>query len=158
MNLYLIRHGDAEPVSESGKDYDRKLTHSGIEQMKLAAQGWQSLIDQFDVIVSSPLVRAVQTSKIIADVFNYKKEIITDNNLISGGNTPDIIVLVNSLNAINVALVGHQPDLSHHVSKLISNSNASIAFEKGTIAKIGFTNSVITSKGVLKFLIPAESF
>lgn len=158
MNLYLIRHGDAEPISESGKDFDRRLSHSGKEQMKLAAEGWQSLIDQFDVIVSSPLTRAIETSKIIADVFNYKKEIILDNNLISGSNTSDIIVLANSLNMINVAMIGHQPDLSQHVSKLISNTNTSIAFEKGTIAKIAFSNSVIASKGVLKFLIPAECF
>ena len=158
MNLYLIRHGDAQNISESGRDFDRKLTHSGIEQMKLAAAGWQSLIDQFDIIISSPLTRAVETSKIIADVFNYKKEIITDNNLISGGNTADIIVLVNSINLFNVAMVGHQPDLSIHAAKLISTANASIAFEKGTIAKISFTNSAIASKGMLKFLIPAECF
>ncbi|QQS37705.1 MAG: phosphohistidine phosphatase SixA [Ignavibacteriales bacterium] len=158
MNLYLIRHGDAEAISESGKDFDRKLTHAGIEQMKLAAQGWQSLIDQFDVIVASPLVRAVETARIISDVFNYKKDIMLDNNLISGGSTSEVVILANSLNLINVAMIGHQPDLSQHTSRLISNANASIAFEKGTIAKISFPNSVIAGKGVLKFLIPAESF
>jgi phosphohistidine phosphatase len=158
MNLYLIRHGDAQNISDSGRDYDRKLTRTGIEQMKLAAAGWQSLIDQFDVIVSSPYLRAVETAKIIADIFDYKKEIIIDNSLISGSGTAEILVLANSLNVVNIAMVGHQPDLSNHTSNLISSSNASIAFEKGTIAKISFSNNAIASKGVLKFLIPAECF
>lgn len=158
MNLYLIRHGDAENNSETGRDFDRKLTRTGIGQMKLAAEGWQNLIDQFDIIVSSPAIRAVETSRIIADVFNYKKEILLDNNLMSGGSTSGIVELVNSFNEVNIGIVGHQPDLSNHTTRLISAANVSIAFEKGTIAKISFSNSVVVHKGLLRFLIPAECF
>ena len=157
MNVYLIRHADAEKASPAKKDSERKLTPEGISAIKSAAEGWKNLIASFDYIVSSPLKRAVQTAEIIAKAFQYKEEIVTDKR-IAGGNIEDLIDIANSLNGKDIAFVGHEPDFSKYVSSLISSSGAFLSFKKAMIAKISFDNKVRLAKGNLEFLIPARAY
>ena len=157
MNIYLIRHADAEKSSPSKKDYERKLTPEGISSIKAAVEGWKNLISSFDYIVSSPLKRAIQTAEIVAKAFHYKEEIATDKR-IAGGNTEDLIEIANSLDGKEIAFVGHEPDFSKHVSALISSSGSYVNFKKGMIAKISFENKARLAKGTLEFLIPARAY
>ena len=46
-------------------------------------------------------------------------------------------------------VVGHQPDLSEHVSLLISSTGALVDFKKAAIAKISFNGKVILQKDIL---------
>lgn len=157
MNIYLIRHADAEKSSLTKKDFDRKLTPEGILAIKAAAEGWKNLISSFDYIISSPLKRAVQTAEIIAKAFHYKEEIVTDKR-IAGGNIEDLIEIANSLNGKEIAFIGHEPDFSKYVSSLISSSGAFLSFKKGMIAKISFDTKVRLAKGNLEFLIPSRAY
>lgn len=158
MNLYLIRHSEAEKISPLKKDYDRELTAEGIQLLKTAVEYWKIIIPSFDMIVSSPLVRAVQTSEIIAKGFNYSKEVIKDNNIAAGASTSDVIELVNSINVENIAVIGHQPDLSNHVSNFISTNGCSLHFPPAAICKIRFNGQAKYAKGELIYLIPPEIF
>jgi len=158
MNIYLIRHGDAENISKGLKDFDRKLTHEGEQKIKNAAQNWKNIIHAFDYIISSPYIRALHTAKIIASVFNYDNEIVTDRKLGSGCETDDLINIINSFDGNDIAYVGHQPDLSNHASSLVSGSGAYIEFKKGAVAKIIFHNKVKEGKGIMEFLIPQNLF
>lgn len=158
MNIYLIRHGEAERSSSGTGDFERKLTKEGKLQVRLSAEKWKSVIKSFDYIISSPLTRAVQTAKIIAEVFDYNEEIIKDDRLSSGGTTEGLIQIAESLDGDDFAFIGHQPDMSQHVSTLISNSGAHVEFKKAAIAKISFHNRVQVSRGELEFLIPPQVF
>jgi phosphohistidine phosphatase len=158
MNLYLVRHGDAEKTQPGKRDEDRKLVKEGREQVKAAAGGWQYIINKLDLICSSPYKRALETAEIIAETFEYEKEIIKDRVLGAGCFTRDLITLVNSLDVENVLVVGHQPDLSEHVSNLISASGALVDFKKTAIAKISFNGKVNLSKGYLEYLVPVDAF
>jgi phosphohistidine phosphatase len=157
MNIYLIRHADAEKSSPSKKDFERKLTPEGVSAVQSAAEGWKNLISSFDYIVSSPLKRAVQTAEIVAKAFEYNKEIITDKR-IAGGKIGDIIEIANSLDGKDIAFIGHEPDFSNYVSSLISSSGAFLTFKKAMVAKISFDNKVRLAKGSLEFLIPAKAY
>ena len=158
MNLYLIRHGDAENISKGMRDFDRAITPEGELKIKHAAHYWKNAIPGFDHILSSPYVRAMQTAKIIASVFNYKDEIYTDRKLGSGCDTKDLIEIINTFDGSDIAYVGHQPDLSNHTSFLISGTGAYLEFKKCAIAKISFHNRVKEGKGILEFLIPQNIF
>lgn len=158
MNLYLIRHSEAEKISPLKKDFDRELTSEGIELLRKAVQYWQKIINGFDLIVTSPLVRAVQTSEIIAESFNYSKEVIKDNNLATGAVTGDLIELINTYNVENIACIGHQPDLSNHVSNIISTNGCTLHFPPAAICKIRFNGLAKFSKGELIYLIPPDIF
>ncbi len=156
MNLYLARHAEAENTQPGKKDADRKLTKEGIESTKGAADRWIYFINKLDFICASPYTRAVETAEIIARSFEYEKEIIKDEVLASGSFTKDLIELVNSLGGNDIMVVGHQPDLSEHVSTLISSNGALIDFKKAAIAKISFNGKVNPGKGYLEYLIPAN--
>lgn len=158
MNIFLIRHGNAESITTALSDYNRKLTQNGEAVLKNAVRNWKKIIPSFDYIISSPLIRAKQTAEIIAVEYNLMDKLRTDEKIAGGSTTEDLIDLANSLNGENIAFVGHEPDLSNHLSKFISASGAFISFKKGTIAKISFSNRVMISRGVLDFIIPAEAF
>src|SRR5664279_110541 len=74
MNIYLIRHSDSEGISKGLKDSERKLTPEGELKIRNASLFWKNLIPEFDYIFSSPYLRALQTAKIIASVYNHKKD------------------------------------------------------------------------------------
>jgi phosphohistidine phosphatase len=158
MDLYLIRHGDAESISLAKPDHNRELTAKGRESIRKAAEMWKKIIKSFDVIASSPLIRAVQTAEIIADVFNYKEEIIVEKKITSGSKPEDLIDFIKSLDENNIAIIGHEPDLSRDLSALVSSSGMYAEFKRGYIAKIKFDGKVKSSRGILEFLIPLELF
>ena len=66
--LYIIRHGQTELNSKhalQGRS-DNPLNEAGVQQAQDAAQKLQNLGIRFDRVYSSPLVRAVQTARIVA--------------------------------------------------------------------------------------------
>ena len=154
MNIYLIRHGEAEKSAIGLKDFDRHLTQQGRIRLIQTAENWKNYFDKFDFIVASPFLRAVQTAEIIKEVFYLPEEIIVDKKLAPGCKTESIIELATSLVGEEIAFIGHQPDLGEHASNLISLKGANIEFKKGAIAKISFENKIRLGKGTLEFLIP----
>lgn len=158
MNLYLVRHADAEKTQPGKKDEDRKLSKEGKERIQGVANQWFYFIKKLDLICTSPFIRAVETAEIIAKCFEYKGEIIRDNLLAAGSYTKDLIQLINSLQGEDILIVGHQPDLSEHVSNFISSNGALVDFKKAAIAKIAFNGKANLSKGYLEYLIPATVF
>lgn len=158
MNIYLIRHGDAERISAEKKDADRELTQQGKIKLQAAVLNWGNLIKGFDFIVTSPLVRAIQTSNIIAKQYNASDKILIDRKLSPGCDADDIAEIANSLGGEEIAFVGHQPDMSEILSELVSSKGAYIEFKKGAVAKVSFGSKVKAASGTLEFLIPASVF
>ena len=76
MQIYLARHGVAEPGSSRVGDSDRALTRPGKEELRLlftAAQRWGV---SPSLMLSSPYLRARQTAEIAASAFGYREAII----------------------------------------------------------------------------------
>jgi len=72
----FLRHGEsvgnAEARWQGQSDY--VLTEKGRTQAYALAQRWKSEAAKFDLIISSPLVRAIETAEIIASALNVKVE------------------------------------------------------------------------------------
>lgn len=70
MELYLIRHGQTTGDIEDrfGGDYDDHLTDEGKAQSKQLAEKLKN--KNIEIIFSSPRIRAQETAKIVADMFN----------------------------------------------------------------------------------------
>jgi len=158
MDIYLIRHGDAESGSGIKTDFERQLTPQGVEILKKAAAGWKNTLKGFDYIISSPYKRAVQTAQIVAEAFNMTDKIVIENRMGCGARTDDVLNIANSIKAEIIAFVGHEPDLSNHVSELISGNGCNVEFKKGMIAKISFGSKARFTKGVLRFMMPTDVF
>ena len=97
MNIYLIRHGQAEQTSEGKPHEERALTLRGIEILKDSIEAWRSFVTNFDIILSSPLIRAKQTALIIQGVFNTEFDVVEEICLLNGGQTEDLISIARSL-------------------------------------------------------------
>ena len=71
MQVYLLRHAIAEPLDPERYpvDADRPLTGSGARRMARAARGLRSLGLRFDLVLTSPLVRARQTARLVVPLF-----------------------------------------------------------------------------------------
>lgn len=158
MKVYLIRHGDAEQGSLTKRDFDRELTPHGIEKMKKTVHGWKNYIKHFDLLVSSPFKRALQTAQIIADIYDMNDKLITDDRIACGCRTDDIINIANSVGCEKIAFIGHEPDMSAHIANLVAGGDVNIEFKKGMIAKIAFGGKARFQRGVLQYMIPSELF
>lgn len=93
IEIVLVRHGQTNmniKGTYSGWS-DSELNETGIEQACIAREKLAG--EDFDIIYSSPLKRALRTAEIINE--NFKKEIILDKNLRehSFGNWEDLTYL-----------------------------------------------------------------
>ena len=154
MNLYLIRHSIAENISIDKKDFDRELTEEGKFVIKKTSEAWKNYIGTIDVVLTSPMTRAIQTAEIISSNLQKIPNLIKDNNLGTGSRTTDLIDLLNSLDYKNVLVVGHQPDLSIHINNFCGTGSFNLAFPPATLAKIEFDNNIKFGKGRLIYFIP----
>lgn len=158
MKIYLIRHGDAEQSSLTRRDFDRELTPHGIDKLEKTVHGWKNYIKHFDLLVSSPFKRALQTARIIADIYEMHDKLIVDDRVACGCRTEDILNIANSMGVEKIAFIGHEPDMSTHIASLISDAEINIEFKKAMIAKISFGAKARFSRGVLQYMIPSELF
>ena len=154
MNLYLIRHAIAEEETSSGEDSQRGLTDKGAKKMRLIAKGLRTLGVEFDLIVSSPYLRAVQTSEILSDVFKKKKFVLSDN-LMPMGDIDLLIAEINEKYSVNsLAIVGHEPYLSTLVSLLTAGgSPVEMTFKKGGVCHLSTDDMHHTRKATLEWLL-----
>ncbi|MDD1413853.1 phosphohistidine phosphatase SixA [Dolichospermum sp. ST_con] len=122
MELYLIRHGIAEEHQPELKDEERQLTLQGRQKTEKIAQRLVTLGLHFDLIVTSPVVRAYQTAEILIAA-GLSSQLEASDHLSFEGN------LQNWLrewleprkypHKTQLGLVGHEPNLSHWAEILL---------------------------------------
>lgn len=151
MNIYLIRHGQAERSQDSG---EKELTQTGKEKVEKNTKLWKHLIPKFDYIISSPKKRAVQTAETIAEAYNIGKDnFIVDDKISSGSKVEDVTELANSLDSEDIAFVGHLPDVQNHLADLVSKSGMQAEFSTSGIAKVKYEGKAKLKMGILELLI-----
>jgi phosphohistidine phosphatase len=137
MNLYIIRHAIAvdAATSDHESDSERPLTDKGRKKMRQIAKGLRNLGVEFDLILSSPYVRACETAEILADVFKMKKKLVFSDNLIPLGNPELLIGEINEKYSVDsLALVGHEPHLSALIGMLVAeNQKLEVTLKKGGV-------------------------
>jgi phosphohistidine phosphatase len=120
MKLYVMRHGPAEDFAASGLDGDRALTESGRERVRLVAKLLKDSDEAPRTIVSSPLVRALQTAEIVAAETGVT-QVETSRDLAPGGNAHAFVMAFARDDKKRVMVVGHEPDLSSLVESLLGS-------------------------------------
>ena len=141
MNLYILRHGIAVEPGTPGFDNDseRPLIPKGERRLRAAAAAMRKMELSFDLILSSPLLRAKQTAEIIAGELKLKKRLQFSDALAPGGSMKDLIWQLKEWRPAleNVLLVGHEPSLSRLIALLVSgNEGAAIEMKKGGLCKL----------------------
>lgn len=140
MNLYLLRHAIAaeRDVTGGGTDAERPLTRRGERKMRRIAHGLRALGLKFDVVLSSPYLRARQTADILVAVFGGPPPVLVDA-LAPGGSGQALVDEIRRQQADgdNVVLVGHQPDLSELASVFCTGGlGLDLTLRKGGICRL----------------------
>jgi phosphohistidine phosphatase len=118
MEIYLIRHGIAAERGIYQTDEVRPLIPEGREKTTKIAKNLAKIPVSFDLILTSPLVRAKETAEILL------KEGLSDrleeySPLAPGGNINTWIKWYQKHEPETLALVGHQPDLGNWTEILV---------------------------------------
>lgn len=155
MDLFVLRHGKAGQASPDTDDIMRALTSPGRREIRIIARWMRREGIEFDVIASSPLIRASETAGIVARMLDQKDKLVMWDDLAPGGDFDSICYhAAQEKNNAAVLIVGHEPDLSILIGKIISGVGpASIILAKGGLAKIKNFSYTTKPSGELQWLL-----
>ena len=125
MRVTLIRH--AEAGDDAPRDEARALTVRGREDARRLGQALARRGVEFSLIVTSPLVRAVQTAEIVAAEIGYRDRLAVTDLLIPEGTASRVIAFLRSTErelegSPSIALVAHEPILSAVAAALLGKA------------------------------------
>ena len=158
--LFLVRHGIAVDAGPGVADADRGLTEVGARKVTRIALGLRRLGVRPEAILSSPLLRAQQTSEGLQRILLPGQDVEIYAPLAPGHDPSEIIRgLHPRRGARQLILVGHQPDLGLLVSYLLTGSNTHLGFDfkKGGVAAVELPTLSSRSIGSLRwFMTPRQ--
>jgi phosphohistidine phosphatase len=156
MNVFILRHASAGVRRANPLlDLKRPLDKEGKSQCLHLAHVLNAMKVSFDLVVSSPLKRSLQTAQLVATETGYEQRILISNALRPEAAYPQFQQLLRDCAVYdNVQLDGHNPNLSAFHGKLVGAAEdeaatARIRLRKSSIAKV----SVQRGPAVLQSLI-----
>ena len=147
MKIFLMRHAVAmerEDFAKKNKDDSlRPLIEKGRERTRKMTKQLQLMDENFDMIISSPFLRAMQTAEIVCQGYNIR-ELHECAELVPSAPPQALAqwLRTEAKRARSLLAVGHEPQMSVFASWLVS----------------GYTDSVIELKKAGVICLEVESF
>lgn len=163
MKLYLLRHGDAGDPGDHrySSDAVRPLTVKGIKRTRQLANGLRLMDITFEVIFSSPLVRARQTAEIVARSLKLEKQLRITTHLAPEGAFVDLLALIEHARpqATAILVVGHEPYLSRLISLLCTGgASLGVTLKKGGLCRLELETVKAGRCAMLEWLLTPRHF
>jgi len=149
MQLYFLRHGEADWPNWNKPDDERPLTGFGKKEMRQVAKFLGRLKVKPDLIVTSPLPRASQTAKIASE--QLETRLCVDEALQPGFGISELQSVLKRHRSKVLMLVGHEPDFTNVISAL---TGASLKLSKAGVALIDIDPE--SEDGKLLWLFPPK--
>lgn len=111
MQVYLVRHSRAVDEGPKLSDEHRYLSADGRRIARAVGRELSQAGVRFDAVLSSPLVRAVQTAELLGGALGYEGTIEALVGL-SPGVPPRTVIDELAARGVAVAVVGHEPTIS----------------------------------------------
>jgi len=161
MNIYVIRHAEAQQLGQKNdfSDEKRSLTSEGRDRMRDGAKGLRALGVEPDMVMTSPHARALETAEIVAAALGIsKKEIVQTDNLKPGASVDELFAEIKRHTGVeSLALVGHEPDLSGIISRILhGHSRVPIEMKKGSVCCLNVTETVPALHGNMVWLMTVK--
>ena len=158
MDIYVLRHGlaGARDRQEYPDDDERPLTPKGVRRMTRQVRGLNSIGLSLDVIVTSPLVRAVQTAEIVHQRLDNPGKLVKSPALAPAGNPMELVDELSREfpSADNVMLVGHEPYLSALISLFVTGApEPAVRLKKGALCKLRVAAPSYGRSGWIEWLL-----
>ena len=149
MQLYFLRHGEADWPGWTNPDDERPLTDFGKKEVRQVAKFLNRLKVKPDLIVTSPLPRALQTAEVAAE--QLKTKLRQDEALEPGFGISELRTVLKRHRSKVLMLVGHEPDFSSVISAL---TGASLKLSKAGVALVDIDPEA--QEGRLLWLFPPK--
>jgi phosphohistidine phosphatase len=158
MELYIVRHAEAEPAAPGAADSGRRLTRHGVGQARAVANGLRALGVTLDRLWTSPLRRAMETATVLSSGLGGPAPEPCD---VLDGRAPAEAIL-DELAVVEdgerVAVVGHMPGLGELVVLAVAPAGPGVALATASVARVDFTGAPRTGAGRLVWIRTVETF
>lgn len=157
MQVYLLRHGIAEEGTSQMSDADRALTNEGRRKLRQVFAHVADAGVKIDLVLTSPLKRALQTAEIAIGCLKTKPEMLISKTLAPGGTVEDVWSEIRAhRDAETLLLVGHNPLFGNLASFLLGAAELQVDFKKGGVMRIDFESLGPKPRGVLHWYLTAR--
>lgn len=119
-----MRHGDAE---FSLPDSARQLTARGKLQVEKMAKAYADKMDAVELVLSSPLLRACQTTEIFVANAKLDCDVQVVDFLLPDTSVDKVEHHLQAFDHKKILMVGHLPLLDYWIDYLIGNSSVRMA-------------------------------
>ena len=154
--VFLVRHAEAEDavdaVHAGRPDKERRLTDTGKREMRRGAEGLAALVDEIPLILTSPLIRAVQTAELLQATF--PKAELKRHAFLAPGSDPAALFKSIAKHPGPVALVGHEPDLSQWAGYVCTGASRSVVrMKKGSVCRLDMPAQALAGEACIAWLL-----
>lgn len=155
LPVFLARHGQAEPGFEV-PDGQRALTAVGRRSVRAVGRLLASQPGHIDRIVTSPLVRAVQTAEILTNELGLDEGVSARRMIAEPPSTAALVDLIaeTPANVQGLMLVGHEPTISILASALLRVVEYPRSFRPGTVLAVAFDRA--SKRGAFDYVIEPD--
>ena len=146
MNLFILRHASAGTRRVNPLlDVKRPLDKDGKKHALFLAHLLNAMNLSFDLVISSPLKRSLQTAQMVATETGYESNVLISNALAPVATFGQFQRLLRECEGHeNVLVVGHNPNLTAFLGYLIAPAlppeenpdNARVRLRKGSLARL----------------------
>jgi len=140
MIVYFLRHANAgNHLANPKKDEKRALDKEGIEQCGYVGRALAARDVQVDTVIASPLKRATQTAALVGNELGHEGKLQIDPALRPQATFAEFRKLLDKYARQEaIMVVGHNPNLSEFLGRIISDAGCEAAAElrKGAVAKV----------------------
>lgn len=157
MKLYIIRHGRAEYHCSKGDSY-RSLTQWGEYEAETVGHYLKNRMEP-DLIITSPLKRAVDTADIIiSHLPELKAERTVSESARPESSVEDLLIEVEAWQKEEVMIISHNPLLTDFVYSLSEDKDRVSSLGTCTLVVLDFQSPVPEpGKGkILEVITPEE--
>ncbi|THJ23327.1 MAG: phosphohistidine phosphatase SixA [Nitrospira sp. CG24E] len=160
MDCLLLRHGIAVERDEwDGADGDRPLTERGKQRVREVGAGLNRLGLQPTHVWSSPLIRAIETAKIVHRSLHLRPAVQVVEALLPDAPPDRLLSILHDLPPESCLLcVGHEPHLGRVASLLLTGKpTQAFPFKKAGACRIELVAPVKPGRGILRWwLTPSQ--
>jgi phosphohistidine phosphatase len=154
MNLYILRHASAGTRRINHLiDIKRPLDREGKRYCLLLAHVLNAIELQFDLVVSSPLKRSMQTASLVGTETGYEAHILQSPALSPEATFAQFQKLLDECKGYeNVLVVGHNPNINSFLGSLLvpaGQTGACMRLRKGSLARLSLTRGPATLQWLL---------
>jgi len=154
MEIYILRHANAEEASPSGRDADRALTPEGVNKLKLVLRRARAAGVEPSIILTSPYRRAKETAQGAADALHVESKLVEVPALIPESSPEAVWEAIRTYKSESrLMIVGHQPLLSSVYAHLLGTPSIQIDVKKSSLGRIDIDRFSGQPRGVLRWLI-----